>query len=91
MKNYLDSYGLPAYQGSNINELRAAVRRNAQYFQYGTNSPTKTIFNRITEGAYWLADQLKLGAALGWDQGQDAAESAKAKAAQATQKVRSEL
>lgn len=91
LKKYLDSYGIPTYQGSNINELRAAVRRNAQYFQYGTSSPSETIFARIKEGVNWLVNQVKLGAATGWSQGQDAAESAKAKAAETTEKIREEL
>lgn len=91
LKNYLDSYGIPTYQGSHVNELRAAVRRNAQYFHYGTSTPSQTIFARIKEGAWWLVDQLKFGAALGRAQGQDAAESAKTKAAQTTQKIREDL
>jgi len=91
LKNYLDSYGIPVYQGSHVNELRAAVRRNAQYFHYGTSTPSQTIFARIKEGAWWLVDQLKFGAALGRAQGQDAAESAKTKAAEVTQKIREEL
>lgn len=91
MKKYLDSYGIPTYQGSNINELRAAVRRNAQYFHYGTSTPSQTILARVNEGISWLANQLRLGAALGWDQGHDAAESAKSKAAEATAKIREEL
>ncbi|OKL62655.1 hypothetical protein UA08_01638 [Talaromyces atroroseus] len=91
LKKYLDSYGIPTYQGSQINELRAAVRRNAQYFHYGTSSPSETILARFREAINWLVNQLKLGAALGWSQGHDAAESAKAKAAQTTEKIREEL
>lgn len=91
LKNYLDSYGIPTYQGSDINELRAAVRRNAQYFHYGTSTPSQTIFARLQEGAYWLLDQLKFGASVGRAQGQEAAESAKSKVAEATQKIRQEL
>uniref|UniRef100_A0A093V3Y1 Meiotic sister chromatid recombination protein 1 n=1 Tax=Talaromyces marneffei PM1 TaxID=1077442 RepID=A0A093V3Y1_TALMA len=91
LKYYLDSYGIPTYQGSHVNELRAAVRRNAQYFHYGTSSPSQTILARIQEGAWWLVDQLKFGAALGRAQGQDAAESVKIKAAEVTQKIREEL
>jgi Putative nuclear envelope organisation protein len=91
LKKYLDSYGIPTYQGSHINELRAAVRRNAQYFEYGTTSPSETILARIKEATNWLVNQVKLGTAIGWSQGHDAAESAKAKAAEATEKIREEL
>lgn len=79
LKNYLDSYGLPAYQGSNINELRAAARRHANYFRYGTSTPSSTIYARIQSGTQWLMDQLKLGAANGRVEGEKAAESAKKK------------
>ncbi|KAK2767821.1 hypothetical protein FQN54_003982 [Arachnomyces sp. PD_36] len=79
LKNYLDSYGLPAYQGSNINELRAAARRHANYFRYGTSSPGSTMYARLQNGAQWLMDQLKLGAASGRVEGEKAAESAKKK------------
>lgn len=91
LKKYLDSYGIPVYQGSNINDLRAAVRRNAQYFHYGTSTPSGTILARLQEGAYWLFDQLKLGASSGRAQGQEAADAVREKTAQASEKVRQEL
>ena len=55
------------------------------------NVKAQTILARIKEGAWWLVDQLKFGAALGRAQGQDAAEAAKTKAAEVTQKTREEL
>jgi hypothetical protein len=91
LKNYLDSYGIPVYQGSTLNELKAQARKHANFFHYGTNSPSGTIFARIQEGAYWLLDQLKLGAASGRTQGQEAAEAAKDQAAKATAKAKGEL
>ena len=65
LKSYLDSYGLPAYQGSTTNELKAAARRNAQYFRYGTNTPGASIWDRVTGSVNWLLSQAKLGAASG--------------------------
>ncbi|CRG86388.1 Stress response protein ish1 [Talaromyces islandicus] len=91
LKKLLDSYGISTYQGSTLNEIRAAARRNAQYFQYGTTSPSETILARIQEGVSWLLEQLKFGASSGREQGHEAAESARSKAAEATGKVRSEL
>lgn len=65
LKSYLDSYGISTYQGSTTNELRAAARRNAQYFRYGTSTPPETIFARISSSAQWLLDYLKIGAVSG--------------------------
>jgi hypothetical protein len=65
LKSYLDSYGVPAYQGSTTNELRAMARRNANYFRYGTSTPTATLWARLSNGAQWVLDQLKIGAASG--------------------------
>jgi hypothetical protein len=91
LKKLLDSYGISTYQGSTLNEIRAAARRNSQYFRYGTSSPSETILARIQEGASWLLEQLKFGASSGREQGHEAAESARSKAAEATGKIRSEL
>jgi len=54
LKNYLDSYGVPNYQGSTTNELRAAAKKQYNYFKYGTSSPSGTIFERIKGGVQWL-------------------------------------
>lgn len=91
LKSYLDSYGIPVYQGSNLNELRAAARRNAQYFKYGTTTPQNTIYAKVMETLNWAVDQLKLGASSGRAQGQEAAEKLREKAASSTQKLRGEL
>jgi len=91
LKTYLDSYGIPVYQGSSLNELRAAARRNAQYFKHGTSSPQGTLYAKFKDTAQWVLDQLKIGASSGRVQGEEAAEKAKDKAAEATEKVRSEL
>ncbi|KAH1948296.1 hypothetical protein KXV69_004558 [Aspergillus fumigatus] len=91
LKAYLDSYGIPTYQGSSINELRAAARRNAQYFRYGTTSPQGILYSKLQEWSRWAMDQLKIGALSGRAQGQEAAEKAKAKASEGAEKIRSEL
>lgn len=91
LKKYLDSYGIPVYQGSSINELRAAARRNAMYFKYGTTTPQNTIYARIMEAVNWAMAQLKLGASSGRAQGQEAAEKVREKAAEQTSKMRGEL
>jgi len=91
LKNYLDSYGIPVYQGSTVNELKALARKHWNFFHYGTSSTSGTIFARFKESAYWLLDQLKFGAASGRAQGQEAAEAAKDQAAKASGKVKGEL
>lgn len=91
IKKYLDSYGIPVYQGSNINELRAAARRHATYFKYGTSTPQETIYAKIMETVNWVIDQIKVGASSGRAQGQEAAEKVREKAAEQSQKIRSEL
>ncbi|MCJ1253282.1 hypothetical protein MMC24_001093 [Lignoscripta atroalba] len=65
LKSYLDSYGVPNYQGSNTNELKAMARRNANYFRYGTSTPQGTVWARLSGGAQWVLDQLKIGASSG--------------------------
>lgn len=65
LKSYLDSYGIPNYQGSNTNELKAMARRNANYFRYGTSTPQDTFFGRLQGGAQWIFDQLKIGVSSG--------------------------
>ena len=65
LKSYLDSYGVPNYQGSNTNELKAMARRNANYFRYGTSTPQDTMFTKLQNGAQWVLDQLKIGASSG--------------------------
>lgn len=65
LKSYLDSYGMKTYQGSTTNELRAMARRNANYFRYGTSTPQGTIYAKLSAGAQWVLDQLKIGASSG--------------------------
>lgn len=80
LKSYLDKFGIPVYQGSSLNELRAAARRNAQYFKYGTTSPQGTIFAKLQELGQWAMDWLKIGASSGRAQGKQAAEALREKA-----------
>lgn len=91
LKDYLDSYGVPTYQGSSINELRAAARRNAQYFKYGTASPQATIYAKVMDTLQWVVDQLKIGAASGRAQGTEAAEKVQKKVSDHTERLRGEL
>lgn len=65
LKSYLDTYGVPNYQGSTTNELRAMARRNANYFRYGTSTPQEGYFARIKNSAQWVLSQLKIGASSG--------------------------
>jgi hypothetical protein len=91
LKRYLDNYGIPTYQGSSINELRAAARRNAQYFKYGTTNPQDTIYAKIMDTLHWAVEQLKIGAASGRAQGSEAAEKVQKKVPEQTEKLRAEL
>ncbi|KAL8704485.1 MAG: hypothetical protein Q9201_002360 [Fulgogasparrea decipioides] len=98
LKSYLDSYGVPNYQGSTTNELKAMARRNANYFRYGTSTPQGTLFARLQSGAQWVFDQLKIGVSSGrqsagyegekaGDSVKEAATSATHRAGEAAQKV----
>jgi len=57
LKSYLDSYGVPNYQGSTTNQLRAEAKKHANYFRYGTSTPTGTIFERLKSGLQYLLGQ----------------------------------
>lgn len=91
LKAYLDSYGIPAPQGSEINELRALARRQYTYFKYGTTSPTETLFAKVREnvqsGWDWVAGQLRLGS----DAAKKKAEEAEAEGRRKAEKLHKEL
>lgn len=91
LKSYLDSYGVPNYQGSNTNELRRLARNQANYFRYGTTTPSGTLYSRLAGGAQWILDQLKIGASSGRQeagyQGQKAADAATESATAYSNKV----
>lgn len=57
LKSYLDSYGVPNYQGSTTNQLRAEAKKQANYFRYGTSTPAGTIFERLRSGLQYLLGQ----------------------------------
>ena len=82
LKSYLDSYGVPNYQGSTTNELRAKAKENANYFRYGTSSPQGTIFARVQGGFSWILQQLKIGGASASDQAAQKAQEGKEKVKQ---------
>lgn len=91
LKSYLDSYGIPAYQGSSTNEMKAMARRNANYFRYGSESAPQGIFGRLQGSAQWVLDQLKIGAASGREQAaynaEKGADAVKEGATQATNRA----
>jgi len=95
LKSYLDSYGIPNYQGSTTNELRATAKKHSNYFRYGTSSPPETIFARVQNGVSWFLEQLGLGASKAQDDayyhGEKAADYVKEKAQQGKDKVKEEL
>lgn len=76
LKSYLDTYGIPNYQGSTTNELRALARRNANYFRYGASTPQGSIFARIQNGAQWFLGQFKIGASSGRSEAEHQAQKA---------------
>jgi len=65
LKDYLDSYGIPTYQGTTTNELRAEAKKQHNYFKHGTSSPSGTIFAQIQDGIQWVFNQFKPAAASG--------------------------
>ncbi|KAK3294609.1 uncharacterized protein B0H64DRAFT_401114 [Chaetomium fimeti] len=91
LKAYLDSYGIPVPQGSEINELRALARRQYTYFKYGTTSPAETLFAKVREnvqtGWDWVAGQLRLGS----DAAKKKAEEVEAEGQRKAEKVHKEL
>ncbi|KAH6662443.1 hypothetical protein F5X68DRAFT_271772 [Plectosphaerella plurivora] len=80
LKNYLDSYGIPAPQGSTTNELRAAARKNYNFFKHGTTTPTGTIFAKVGETIQdtwnWVAGQVGYGADVAQQEAQKKAKEA---------------
>lgn len=91
LKKYLDSYGISSYQGTTLNELRAEARKQYNYFQYGTSTPSGTIFERIKGGVQWLMGQAQGGAASGSAQASKSASSAASLASKSATSARSEL
>lgn len=59
VKSYLDSYGIPNYQGTTANQLRAEAKKQYNYFRYGTSTPAGTIFEQIKNGFQWVVAQLQ--------------------------------
>jgi len=59
LKDYLDSYGVPNYQGSDTNQLRAQAKKQYNYFKYGTASPSGTVFAQIQNGLQAVLNYFK--------------------------------
>lgn len=98
MRSYLDTYGIPTYQGSNMNELKARAKKQANYFRYGTSTPQATIFERMKGSVSWMMQQMKLGVTQGRVEGEkaaagasSAARTASAKASASTASMKGEL
>lgn len=91
LKSYLDSYGVPNYQGSTLNQLRAEAKKQATYFRYGTSTPQGTIFERIKSGVQWAFAQLQGPASSGAAQGSKSASSAANRASSSAASIKSEL
>ncbi|KAJ9143907.1 Stress response protein ish1 [Coniochaeta hoffmannii] len=92
LKSYLDSYGIPVPQGSNLNQLRAYARKQYTYFKYGTSTPSETIFAKIgdyVKPAYqWVMNQLNAGSAAAKAQGQAGVDYSAEKVKQGADKVK---
>ena len=58
LKSYLDSYGIPTYQGSTTNELRAQAKKQYNYFKYGTDSPQSTLLAQFGRYLQWAVHQI---------------------------------
>uniref|UniRef100_A0A0D6R640 SAP domain-containing protein n=1 Tax=Araucaria cunninghamii TaxID=56994 RepID=A0A0D6R640_ARACU len=91
LKDYLDSYGVPNYQGSTTNELRAMAKKQSNYFRYGTSTPQGTIFERLKDGVQWILGQAQGGAAQGSSAASKAGTSVASQAAHSSASIRNEL
>lgn len=78
LKAYLDSFGVPVPQGSQVNELKALARRQSTYFKYGTSGPAETAFAKISDtvkdGYQWVMSQLGAGSEAAKQKAQDVKE-----------------
>lgn len=95
IKAYLDSYGIPTYQGTTSNELRAEARKQYNYFKYGSSSPTGTIFAQIYSGVQKVFNMImpyaSSASATASSSARSAASVAAASASSAAASVKSEL
>jgi Putative nuclear envelope organisation protein len=95
LKHYLDSYGVPVYQGTKTNELKALARKQYNYFKYGSSSPQGTVYAQLKGWANWVVAQLGIGAkkanAEAGYQSEKAKHRVEEQAAHATNRVKEEL
>lgn len=98
LKSYLEHYGVPTYEGMTLDNLKAEAKKQSTYFRYGTSTPQQSIVERLKGGVSWVMQQLRLGAAQGRVQGEEAAaaassaaRTASAKASASTASVKGEL
>lgn len=49
-----------------MNQLRAYARKQSTYWRYGTNSPSSTLYAKVSESVgntwQWIVDQFSAGA-----------------------------
>lgn len=71
LKSYLDSYGIPVYQTSTVDSLRAEARKQYTYWKYGTSTPGGTLAAKVSESIWgtigWLADLVGQGSQAAQD------------------------
>ena len=91
LKSYLDSYGVPNYQGSNTNELRALAKKQYTYFKYGTTTPSGTIFEQIKNGLSYVLGLAQGGASSGSVTASKSASSASSVASKSASSKKNEL
>jgi hypothetical protein len=91
LKSYLDSYGIPNYQGSTINQLRAEAKKQSNYFRYGTSTPSGTIFERIRSGLQYLLGQGQSSASSAYPYASSSASSASSVASKSASSAKAEL
>ncbi|KAF4594476.1 Stress response protein ish1 [Ophiocordyceps camponoti-floridani] len=91
LKAYLDSYGIPVPQGSNLEQLKALARKHSTYFTYGTSTPGETILAKIgdtaRQGWDWVAQQLNLGSQAAQQKAAEAASAAKVKVSETREEL----
>lgn len=88
LKDYLDSYGVPNYQGSTTNELRAEAKKQYNYFKYGSSSPQGTVFSQLWQ---YVANLFNPAAASASAQASRSASSASSVASASASSYKKEL
>lgn len=91
LKDYLDSYGISTGQESASNQLRAEAKKHADYFRYGTTTPSDTILERIKSGFQSVLAQIQGIVSSVASRASPSGTSVASRAAQSTASVKQEL